>query len=103
MAPVRESRYRESRVCRVLGNPVVYTLVRLLGERGPVSPSTLAAAVHRRLQTVSGHLATLRAADLVRYERRGGRTRYWLKHPAETRRILAALRALVQAAGRLPD
>lgn len=100
---MRESRYRESRVCRILGNPVVYALVQLLDERGPLSPSTLAAAVHRRLQTASGHLATLRAADLVRYERRGGRTRYWLKHPVATRRVLAALQALVQTAGRLPD
>ncbi len=87
----------------MLGNPVVYAMVRILEERGPLNPSGIAAAVHRRIQTVSGHLATLRAVDLVRYERRGGRTRYWLKHAPETRRVLAALRALVQASGRMPD
>jgi DNA-binding transcriptional ArsR family regulator len=90
-------------VCRVLGNPVVYATVRLLDERGAMSPSDIARTVGRRLQTVSGHLAMLRAADLVRYERRGGNTRYWLKHGAATRQILAALAALVQESGRVLD
>ncbi len=30
---MRESRYRESRLCRVLGNPTVYATVRLLDEQ----------------------------------------------------------------------
>ncbi len=100
---MRESRYRESRICRVLGNPVVYAVVRVLDERGPMSPSAIAQAVRRRIQTVSGHLATLRASDLVRYDRRGRHARYWIKHSPETRRLLAALRALVSASARLPD
>lgn len=100
---MKESRYRESRVCRVLGNPVVYSIVQLLDEHGAMSPSAIAGAVGRRLQTVSGHLAMLRAADLVRYERRGGNTRYWLKHRGETGQLLAALTALVREAGQVPD
>jgi DNA-binding transcriptional ArsR family regulator len=87
----------------VLGNPIVYALVRALDERGPTTPSAMAAAIGRRIQTVSGHLAMLRTADLVRYERRGGFTRYWLKHAPETRRLLSALHALVQASGRMAD
>ena len=100
---MRESRYRESRVCRVLGNPVVYATIFILEERGPMSPSDIAKAVRRRLPTVSGHLATLRGVDLVRYDRKGGQTRYWLKHAAEAKRLLAALQALVQVSGHMPD
>ena len=100
---MKESRYRESRVCRVLGNPVVYAIVRLLEEQGAMSPSAIARAVGRRLPTVSGHLAMLRTVDLVRYERRGGATRYWLKHGAVTKRILAALAAFIREAGPPPD
>lgn len=100
---MKESRYRESRLCRALGNPVVYAIVRLLHERGAMTPSTIAAGVNRRLQTVSGHLATLRAVDLVRYERRGGTTHYWLKHRSETKRLLDALAALTQKASSVPD
>lgn len=100
---MRESRYRESRVCRVLGNPTVYAAVRLLDEQGPMSPSAIAKAVNRRLQTVSGHLAALRTSDLVRYDRQGGRTRYWLKHGAATRRLLEALAAVTQETARVRD
>jgi DNA-binding transcriptional ArsR family regulator len=87
----------------VLGNPVVYAIVKLLDEQGPMSPSAIAAAVGRRLQTVSGHLAMLRTADLVRYERRGGNTHYWLKHGPATKELLAALATLVQESGRVPE
>ena len=100
---MRESRYRESRVCRALGNPVVYAIVRLLYDRGPMSPTKIAGVVGRRLQTVSGHLATLRAVDLVRYERRGGVTHYWLKQEPETGHLLTALAELVRHASQLGD
>ncbi len=100
---MRESRYRESRVCRVLGNPVVYATVQLLAERGPLAPSAIAKSVRRHLATTSYHLATLRTADLVGYDRKGGTTRYWLKHPEETKHLLAALTVLVQSAGQMPD
>ena len=100
---MRESQYRESRVCRALGNPVVYAVLRLLHDRGPMSPTQIAVVVNRRLQTVSGHLAMLRAVDLVRYERRGGVTRYWLKHERETERLLAVLGDLVREASRMRD
>ncbi len=100
---MRESRYRESRLCRVLGNPTVYATVRLLDEQGPMSPSAVAKAVNRRLPTVSGHLAILRTSDLVRYDRCEGRTRYWLKHAAATRRLIQALAAVTRETVRVPD
>jgi DNA-binding transcriptional ArsR family regulator len=96
---MREARYRESRLCRVLGNPVVYSMLLVLDDQGPMSPTAIAKAVGRRLQTVSGHLATLRSVDLVRYNRKGGATRYWLKHGPATGKILSALAAFVKEAG----
>src|SRR5262245_39580010 len=54
-----EIKYRESRVCRLLGNPVVYQLVLFLESGGPLTPSKLAKIAGRSVQTVSGHLAKL--------------------------------------------
>jgi DNA-binding transcriptional ArsR family regulator len=73
-----EIKFRESRVCRLLGNPVVYQLVLFLENGGPLTPSKLAKFAGRSVQTVSGHLAKLRAADLVRYNTDGKQVRYWL-------------------------
>jgi hypothetical protein len=66
-AAVDEIRFRESRLCRLLGNPVIYQLVLFLDGAGPLTPSKLAMASGRSVQTISGHLAKLRAADLVRH------------------------------------
>ena len=86
-----ETEYRESRLCRLLGNPVVYQLVVLLNNGAAMTPSKLAKAAGRSVQTVSGHLAKLRAVDLVRYDTAGKEVRYWLKHNGETRELLKAL------------
>jgi hypothetical protein len=56
----------------------------------------------RSVQTVSGHLAKLRAADIVRYDTDGGKhVRYWLKHRAETRGLLKALEKIVNSASKM--
>ena len=39
---MEEKRCRESRLCRLLGNPVVYQIVVLLDAGGPLTPSKLA-------------------------------------------------------------
>ena len=96
-----ETAYRESRLCRLLGNPVIYQLVVWLDKGGPTTPSALAKLTGRSVQTVSGHLAKLRAADLVRYDTAGKEVRYWLKHHGETRGLLKALGKVVHAAGKL--
>ena len=49
-----EVKYRESSVCRLLGNPVVYQLVLFLESGGPLTPSKLAKIAGRSVQTVSG-------------------------------------------------
>ena len=69
-----EIKYRESRVCRLLGNPVVYQLVLFLENGGPLTPSKLAKISGRSVQTVSGHLAKLRGRGpgAVRHGREAG-------------------------------
>ena len=96
-----EVRFRESRVCRLLGNPVVYQLVLFLDNGGPLTPSRLARAVDRSIQAVSSHLGKLRAADLVRYNTDGKQVRYWLKHKHDTRRLLKALETIVRSSSKL--
>jgi hypothetical protein len=49
-----ETEYRESRICRLLKNPVVYQIVVLLDRGGVMTPSKLAKAAGRSVQTVSG-------------------------------------------------
>jgi DNA-binding transcriptional ArsR family regulator len=96
-----ETEYRASRLCRLLGNPVVYQIVILLNNAGPTTPSRLAKLAGRSVQTVSGHLAKLRVADMVRYDTAGKEVRYWLKHHGETRALLKALEKVVHASGKL--
>ena len=96
-----ESKYRESRVCRLLGNPVVYQLVLFLDSGDPLTPSKLAKIAGRSVQTVSGHLAKLRAADLVRYDTDGKHVRYWLKHKRDTSKLLKALETIVHSSSKL--
>jgi DNA-binding transcriptional ArsR family regulator len=96
-----ETAYRQSRLCRLLGNPVIYQIVVLLNNGGPMTPTALAKLTGRSVQTISGHLAKLRAADLVRYDTVGKEVRYWLKHRGETRALIKALEKVVHAAGKL--
>jgi hypothetical protein len=95
---MEEKLYRQSRLCRLLGNPVVHSIVAVLHERGTMTPTQIVEAVGRSLGRVSALLAALRLADVVRYETAGGHTHYRLKHRAETRRLLAALADFVDAA-----
>ncbi len=98
---MEETEYRESRVCRLLGNPVIYQLIVLLDKGGPTTPSMFAKRVGRSVQTISTHLAKLRAADIVRYDSDGKNVRYWLKHNGETRALLKALEKIVHASTKL--
>jgi DNA-binding transcriptional ArsR family regulator len=98
---MEESRYRESKVCRLLGNPVVYQLVLFLENGGPLTPSKLAKVAGRSVQTVSGHLAKLRAADLVRYDTDGKQVRHRLKHKRDTSNLLKALETIVHSSSKL--
>ena len=95
-----EKRYRESRLCRLLGNPIVYQLVVLL-DAGPLTPSKLAKLIGRQVSTISIHLGKLRAADVVRYDTSGKETRYWLKRKSEMKGLLRMLEKVVDASAKL--
>jgi predicted transcriptional regulator len=97
-----EAKYRASRLCRLLGNPVVYQLVSLLGDNGPLTPSRLAKFAGRSVQTVSEHLGKLRSADIVRYDSKGKEVHYWLKHKRKTLDLLDALVKVVRSTSKLP-
>ncbi|MGD8979652.1 MAG: ArsR family transcriptional regulator [candidate division WOR-3 bacterium] len=79
-----ETQYRASRMCRVLGNPTAYQIVRALG-RSSKTPSELASAVGVSIPSVSVTLRTLRNIDVVRYEPRAKRRVYWVKDAAVLR------------------
>jgi len=95
---VEEDSYRQSRLCRLLGNPVAFAVVELLAENKELNPSEIARAVGRSVQRVSNVLGALRLADVVRYDSDGKHNRYRLKHPSEIRQVLAALSRFVNAA-----
>jgi DNA-binding transcriptional ArsR family regulator len=98
---MEEKRYRESRLCRLLGNPVVYQIVLLLDAGGPLTSSKLAKLIGRQVSTVSIHLGKLRAADVVRYDTSGKETRYWLKHKSEIKGLLRMLERAVNVSAKL--
>jgi DNA-binding transcriptional ArsR family regulator len=95
---VQKNSYRQSRLCRLLGNPVAFAIVQALADHKELSPSELAQAVGRSVQRVSTVLGALRLADVVRYDTDGKRNRYRLKHPVEVRSVIAALSRFVKVA-----
>ena len=100
-AVMDEKRYRESRLCRLLGNPIVYQLIVLLEVGGPMTPSKLAKLIGRHVSTISIHLAKLRSADVVRYDTSGKEVRYWLKHRGEMKGLLKALERVVEVSSKV--
>ena len=94
---MEEESYRQSRLCRLLGNPVAFAVVQLLAENRELTPSEIARAVGRSVQRVSNVLGALRLA-VVRYDTDGKRNRYRLKHPSEVKSLLVALSRFVKAA-----
>jgi len=95
---VEEKSYRQSRLCRVFGNPVAFAIAELLLENREMSPSEIARSAGRSLSRVSHTLAALRLADVVRYDSDGNmRARYRLKHPREIRQVIKALSNFVDS------
>ena len=70
----------------------------LLNGTASLTPSKLAKLTGRSIQTVSTHLAKLRAMDVVRYDTSGKEVRYWLKHKPEMKQLLEGLQNFVVAA-----
>ena len=95
---MEEGSYRQSRLCRLLGNPVAFAIVQLLAENRELSPSEIARAVGRSVQRVSTVLGAMRLDEVVRYNTDGKRNLYRLKHPSEIRSVLSTLSRFVKAA-----
>ena len=95
---MEERAYRQSRLCRVLGTPLAYSIVNLLAENKAITTSQIARAVGRSVSRVSHVLAALRMMEVVRYETDGRRASYRLKHPRQIRQILSALEQFIDSA-----
>ena len=95
---MEEGSYRQSRLCRLLGNPVAFTIVELLTENKELRPSQIARAVGRSLSRISHVLAALRLAEVVRYETGVRQAKYRLKHPRQIRQLLRALSKFIDSA-----
>ena len=81
-----ETEYRASRVCRILGNPTAYQVIKLL-LKTPTTPGELAKEIGVSITTISDVLRHLRNIDLVRYEVRINERVYWLKDNAVSEAI----------------
>jgi predicted transcriptional regulator len=89
---------RSSQLCRILGNPIAYRIVRLLGD-GRRRPIELSRALGVSAPAVVNQLKNLKLAGVVRYEssglRRAGRkVEYWLADRSLARRLDALERTL---------
>jgi hypothetical protein len=63
-----EITYRQSRLCRLLGNPVAFAVVALLTNGKDLSTSEIAKAIGRSVPRTSKILDALGLAKLARYE-----------------------------------
>ncbi len=89
---------RSSQLCRILGNPIAYRIVRLLGG-GRRRPMDLARLLGVSASAVVNQLKPLKIAGVVRFQssgfRRAGRkVEYYLADPALARRLDALERTL---------
>jgi hypothetical protein len=82
IAAVEEVTYRQSRLCRLLGNPVAFAVVALLANGKDLSTGEIAKAIGRSVPRTSNILGALRLAEVVRYETDGRYARYRLKASA---------------------
>jgi DNA-binding transcriptional regulator GbsR (MarR family) len=78
---IEERKFRGSQLCRVLGYPIAYAIARLLLENGSMTLDEIVDEVRRSKPTVCGHLAKLKLANIIRYEKKGRETKYWIKYP----------------------
>ncbi len=75
---IPELHYRSSRICRVLGNPTAYEILKLL-KNAEMKPTEIASLFGLSLPTICDTLRSLRQLDLVRYETRKDGKFYFIK------------------------
>jgi predicted transcriptional regulator len=93
---VVEKRFRGSVICRTLGYPISYGIIKLLLENEKLDLKTIARHVKRSKQATCSQLTKLRMANLVRYEKKGRSTTYWIKYPEEVKQFLDTCELLVE-------
>jgi len=57
--------------------------------------NTIAKYVERSRQATCSQLTKLRLANVIRYEKKGKITTYWIKYPREVKKLLDACESLV--------
>ena len=90
--------YRQSRLCRLLGNPVAFAVVQLLAENNELNPSEIARAVGRSVNgsaPCSARYAWRRSCATTRM---GSATDTGPNTPSEVRSLLGALSRFVKVA-----
>jgi len=87
--PMLEKEYRASRICRVLGNPTVYQIMKYLSLKDKDSPSQIAKKLGLTITNVSKTLRNLRQVDLVRYETENFVKKYFIKDKSVIEVILS--------------
>lgn len=90
---IPELHYRSSRICRVLGNPTAYEVLKIL-RRKKMHPGKLAEKLGLSRATISDVLRSLRQLDLVRYITEENGKQYFVKEDA-IHGVLQALEHLV--------
>jgi DNA-binding transcriptional ArsR family regulator len=88
-----ETQYRASRLCRVLGNPTAYQIIKALSG-SKRKPREIAAELGLSLALVSQTLRIMRNVDIVRYKTEGKEKIYWIKD-SSMYRICKALERFV--------
>ena len=94
--PIIEKRFRGSVICRVLGYPISYGIVRLLLERGQMDLEQISNHFRRTKSSICFLLTKLRLANVVRYDRRGKTAIYWIKYPEQVKKILEACEQMAE-------
>jgi DNA-binding transcriptional ArsR family regulator len=93
-----EKGFRGSVVCRALAYPISYGIVRMLFKNGRMGLTDIVKRVKRSKPAVCYHLTKLRMVNIVRYDKEGKETFYWIKYPKYVRTIMDACEALVERA-----
>ena len=75
---MKETDYRASRFCRVLGNPTAYQILKIL-KQSERTPTELAKIIGLSLKTICDTLRHLRQVNMVRYDTRDKSKIYFLK------------------------
>lgn len=90
-----EKKYRGSLMCRILGYPITYAIVKILIEYGPMDLNDIVKRVKISKPGVCNHLLKLKIANIIRYEKKYPNTIYRIKYPTEVKKLLDASENLV--------